>query len=120
MRSVSRVFQKVKAMAKDYAKAFYNSARWKKCRLAFLTEHPVCERCERMGIVTPSNHVHHIIYITPDNINDPETVLNWDNLEALCHDCHTREHKVLSQVGDGLLFDANGDLVRRGGHGSKN
>lgn len=36
-------------MAKDWAKAFYNSKAWQDCRRAYLSEHPYCERCKAAG-----------------------------------------------------------------------
>lgn len=35
---------------------------------------------------------HHKTYLTPGNINDPDIALSWTNLEALCQDCHNKEH----------------------------
>ena len=70
-------------MAKDWAKAFYKSAAWQDCRSAYIQS--VFGLCERCGV--PGAEVHHIIYLTPDNINDPYIALSWDNLELLCHEC---------------------------------
>lgn len=81
-------------MAKDYSKSFYNSQAWQELRVSFLKEkHYICERCKAEGIITPATEVHHKTYITPNNINDPSVTLNKDNLECLCHTCHTREHQ---------------------------
>ena len=78
---------------KDYAKAFYKSAAWKKTRDAFLkSKGGLCERCYKKGRFTPGVIVHHKIHLTPENINVPEITLNWDNLELLCRDCHAAEH----------------------------
>lgn len=57
---------------------------WQKMRARVLAEHPYCERCLRLGIVTAANTVHHIIPIE----TDPTLRLQADNLEALCADCH--------------------------------
>ena len=100
-------------MAREFSKAFYKSSAWIKCRKAFLSIHPYCNRCEQAGKITPAEHVHHKIWLTPKNINDPYITLNWDNLEALCHDCHTKEHLGKSQVEEGLYFDSYGNLKRR-------
>ena len=35
---------------------------------------------------------HHKRYLTRENINDAGITLSWDNLEALCRDCHNKEH----------------------------
>ena len=44
------------------------------------------------GIYTPAVHVHHVIWLTPDNYENPEISLNFANLRAVCIDCHNREH----------------------------
>lgn len=95
---------------KPYAKKFYNSSAWKKCRNAFFqSKYGLCARCAGPGKI-----VHHLKYITPDNINDPEITLNFSNLELLCQDCHNKEHHERYGVtAYGLMFDANGDLVER-------
>ena len=78
---------------KQYAKAFYKSAAWEQTRAAYLKSvGGLCERCLKKGLITPAEIVHHKIYITPENINKPEIILSWDNLEALCQRCHNVEH----------------------------
>lgn len=47
----------------------------------------------KKGIYKPGDTVHHKIHLTPDNINDPEITLNYDNLMLLCRDCHAAIHK---------------------------
>ena len=93
-------------MAKDWAKAFYKSAAWQKCRAAYIQSvFGLCERCQRPGWI-----VHHKIKLTPGNIGDPNVTLAWENLQYLCQDCHNREHGGGS-TADGLMFDERGDLV---------
>ena len=78
---------------KEYARAFYKSARWQKCRASYIKSvGGLCERCLSKGLIVPGDIVHHKCYLTPDNINDPATALNWDNLELLCLECHNKEH----------------------------
>lgn len=56
--------------------------------------------------------VHHKTELTPENINDPEITLGWQNLELLCLECHNKEHGNAEEVvRDGLKFDERGDLV---------
>ena len=94
-------------MAKDYAKSFYSSKRWKNTQAAYMaSQNYICERCGNMARI-----VHHIKYITPNNIQDPNITLNWDNLEALCMDCHTREHLGSDSCIDGVSFDQDGNLI---------
>lgn len=80
-------------MARDFSKAFYNSVVWQSCRAAYL-EHVggLCEDCLARGIYTPAEIVHHIEPLTPENINDMNTALGFNNLRALCRECHARAH----------------------------
>ena len=78
---------------KDYARAFYKSTEWKKCRAGYVKSvGGLCERCLKRGDFIPGVIVHHKCYLTPENILDPTVTLNYDNLELLCQDCHNKEH----------------------------
>lgn len=98
-------------MAKDYTGNFYNSKAWLSCRESFISKRVAidggkCERCDKAGKI-----VHHIKYITPTNINNPDITLNHDNLEYLCDYCHKVEHKQAYNVTqDGLRFNSKGEL----------
>lgn len=97
-------------MAQWFNTPFYKSAVWLRCRQSYIrAQHGICERCGNGGW-----HVHHKIYLTENNINDPQITLNHDNLELLCNSCHSREHKPrIKACRDDVVFDDNGDLVRR-------
>lgn len=94
-------------------KRFYDSARWKACRQTYLSEHPLCERCLVVGRAQTAEHVHHKIELTEETFNDPMIALNPDNLEALCFECHQKEHHEGSQVAEGLYFDENGNILQK-------
>lgn len=75
-------------MAKEWAKAFYKSKQWQQCQQAYLkSQGYICERCGDVAVL-----VHHKHYLTPNNIGSPVYTTNWANLEALCQDCHNKEH----------------------------
>ena len=59
-------------------------------------------------------HVHHKIELTEENYLDPMIAFNPENLEALCFNCHQKEHHGSQEVGNDLFFDENGDLIREG------
>ncbi len=60
-----------------------------------------------------AEEVHHIVELTPDNINDINVSLNPDNLLSLCHDCHTKVTKgYTGDIRDGLVFDDDGQVIR--------
>jgi 5-methylcytosine-specific restriction endonuclease McrA len=95
-------------MAKAYTNGFYSSKRWIDCRDSYLrTQDYICERCGK-----PAKIVHHKEYITPKTINDPSVTLAHDNLEALCQDCHNREHhKDNNNTRQDVMFDESGNLI---------
>jgi len=97
------------SMAKEWAKSFYQSKAWKKCRDGYIKSvYGLCERCGKPGYI-----VHHKKYITPKNINDPNITLNWDNLEYICQDCHNKEHhEKYSATRNDVMFDEEGNLVK--------
>ena len=101
-------------VAKEWAKAFYNSKAWRQCREVYKQSvNGLCERCLKAGKYVPGDEVHHKIYLAPENINNPDITLNWDRLELLCATCHSIEHnrKEKEVVREGLTFDSNGDLI---------
>ena len=96
---------------KPWAEWFYRSKAWRECRRAFLqSKYFICERCEG-----PANIAHHKVYLTPDNINDPDITLSWELLELVCQDCHNREHHGSGEevTRDDVVFDSEGNLVKR-------
>lgn len=89
----------------EFAEKFYFSTGWRKTRKAYLSSvGGLCERCLKKGLYHPAVIVHHKVYITPDNINDPNVTLNWNNLEAVCRECHELEH-----AGNGKRYKVNED-----------
>jgi len=95
-------------MAKDFARSFYLSGPWKRTRKAYYKYRlGMCERCYEAGEI-----VHHKIWLTPQNINDPKIALDWKNLELLCLDCHNKEHKT--KPNERYRFDEKGRLLPPG------
>ena len=77
---------------KSISHAFYKSKQWSVCRESYLATHSLCERCLKKGEIVPAEIVHHKIYLTDQNFQDPSIALNHANLEALCMKCHNQEH----------------------------
>jgi len=95
-------------MAKDYAKAFYKSKAWQKTQAAYMvSKYYMCENCGGVARL-----VHHITPITPVNIIEPAITLDWNNLQALCIDCHNAIHMGAAICAKGLRFNSEGDLVK--------
>lgn len=90
------------------AKRFYRSKAWLDCRKSYISKvHGLCERCESPGLI-----VHHKEYINANNINDPNILLNHDNLEYVCQTCHNKEHfGKYKPIREGFSFDSEGNLI---------
>ena len=58
--------------------------KWQRVRAIKLSSDPLCERCERHGIVEPATEVHHRIALA-----DGGERLDTANLESLCKRCHS-------------------------------
>lgn len=95
---------------KEYAKAFYKSAAWKRARQQVIARaNGLCEHCMAAGLYKPGMIVHHKKYITPANINNTSITLDLSNLEYVCEDCHNKEHKA--KHNERYSFDSNGNLL---------
>ena len=73
----------------------YNSREWKELRILKLRANPLCEVCEREGIVTAAHAVHHRHPIE-DSTSKAEMrkwAFAWDNLVSVCDACHANIHK---------------------------
>jgi 5-methylcytosine-specific restriction endonuclease McrA len=93
----------------DFAKRFYLSKAWRDTRAyIFKRDMGLCVRCGKPGEI-----VHHKIYLTPQNINNPSITLSEDNLETLCRECHAIEHEGQLPTARELMFDSKGNLVER-------
>lgn len=57
---------------------------WQQLSERYRREHPLCVQCEKQGIVTAADEVHHIVPIT----EAPWLRLEVSNLMALCVQCH--------------------------------
>lgn len=100
-------------MAKESRKWFYNSGPWRQMREKVLRrDGRTCAYCGARA-----TEVHHLIELDDVNIHDPQISLKPDNLQSLCHDCHTKitmnEHGIKKLDCDmEYYFDADGCLQR--------
>lgn len=98
-------------MAKEFAKTFYNSTAWKKCRASYIAHRisidgGLCETCHE----APGYIVHHKCWITPNNINNPEVTLNHDNLKYDCQICHNKEKENEEEEKPRYFFGEDGQI----------
>lgn len=76
-------------MAKSWAKKFYHSKAWLRCRGSFIAERRLidggmCQECgRRLGYI-----VDHVVELNQENILDPMIALNHKNFRYLCLECH--------------------------------
>ena len=54
---------------------------WRRLRLTILAQRPVCEHCDCQA----SEDIDHIVPLERGGTNEP------NNLQALCHSCHSRK-----------------------------
>ena len=98
-------------MSKPFARKFYSSKAWQDCRNEYAKrQHFLCENCLKRGIYKPGIIVHHVINLTPENIEQPSITLNPDNLELLCRDCHAEIHKARAR-GRNYYIGENGAVI---------
>ena len=92
--------RKHNARNKKWAK-FYNSKQWQTLRKLYITEHPLCENCEKHGLIKEANHVHHkLIFGNLQSYDDKwNALLNYDNLMSLCTKCHKKMHEIADREG---------------------
>lgn len=70
----------------------YNQTSWKKLRATYLKQHPLCEECLKIGKVTPASSVHHIKTPFSKGEVNQFLLLDYNNLESVCHECHAEIH----------------------------
>jgi 5-methylcytosine-specific restriction protein A len=70
-------YQRDPAMKKRYNRT------WKRIRDRYINEHPLCERCQKEGKLTPTEEVHHVVPLSRGGTHAT------DNLMALCTGCHS-------------------------------
>ena len=67
------------------ARYFYGTTEWKKLRERYINQHPLCEHCDKRGLITPGEMVDHVI-----EIEDGGEKLDFNNLQTLC----THHHRI--------------------------
>lgn len=102
-------------MAKIFAKSFYNSKKWIRCRDSYIQQRMcidggMCEVCHAAaGYI-----VHHKVMLDEYNIKDPDVALNHNNLMYVCKECHDafEGHGVGKAAARPLcVFDENGQPI---------
>ena len=74
----SREYQKTR----DPATTTRYGSEWRRIRNRYISQHPLCKRCEQEGRLTPATDVHHIAPLADGGTNAD------DNLMSVCKSCH--------------------------------
>lgn len=83
----------------------YSTAAWQRLRAAKLAESPLCEPCDRLGRLTPAQHVDHIRSIASGGDAFP----TLDGLMAMCPACHSVKTAAVDRKGgSGIRFKGVG------------
>lgn len=85
---------------RELRKKAYADVRWKKLRILHLQEEPLCQRCLSKGKVNAGTlanplHVHHKKSPFRNGEVNWNIMLDPDNLETLCDECHAEEHNAI-------------------------
>ncbi len=69
--------------------------QWRKLRDAFINENPLCNDLfeKHRGLPYMGEEVDHIIPKSQGGTDD------WDNLQTLCHSCHSRKTAIENRLG---------------------
>ena len=77
-----RAYQRDPKINRRYGRA------WRAIRARYIATHPLCEDCEKQGILTPVAEVHHILPLERGGTHDEA------NLRSLCKPCHSRQSAI--------------------------
>lgn len=78
----------------------YDLRAWYRARALHLAQEPLCRFCAALGKTVPAVHVDHIIPISKGG-----DWFNGDNLQSLCHSCHSL--KTMQDMGNTVRLGAN-------------
>ena len=59
---------------------------WKRIRDSYVETHPLCERCLELGVLVPTEEVHHKVPLSEGGTH------SRTNLISLCKSCHAKIH----------------------------
>lgn len=80
-------------------KQLIHSPEWLRLRKRKYSANIWCEDCLKEGRHTPTEEIHHIVPC--NNEKDPirlkALMYDYNNLAALCHDCHLKRHMEIGR-----------------------
>ena len=100
------------SISKGKRERFYHSQAWKKARAAYLgyrkaIDGGLCEICgNELG-----DTVHHKVWLTDSNLDDPDIALSYNNFQLVCRDCHAKEKDPAKKGKARYRFDGSGNII---------
>lgn len=79
------------------------SAAWQRLRAQVLAEEPLCRACAARGLVVRATDVDHI----EDSRDDYSDDNRRENLQPLCHECHSL--KTAASMGKSVTLGCDAD-----------
>ena len=70
----------------------YQNYNWRRLRNDYIRLHPLCAECLRNGKVKPATDVHHLRSPFKGGEINWTLLMDVNNLESLCAECHGLEH----------------------------
>jgi len=80
---------------------YYHLKEWRDLSAWYRQENPLCAECLKNGKVTPATEVHHLKSPFLSYLTEEERIqrlLDVNNIESICHNCHYEIHSALSKV----------------------
>ena len=80
---------------KQQRQSMYSKSEYRKLRDWYYQCHPICEDCQRIGLLTPSKDIHHVMSPYDPNISPAESyrrLMDENNLVSLCRYHHNLRH----------------------------
>lgn len=92
----------------------YNLSRWNHpvngLRARCLSKNPICADPHKIGCRAPANEVHHKI----DHEGNEQLFWDFNNLQALCKQCHSGMAATKTEKRKPAYLDAQGRIVNQG------
>ena len=80
---------------KRQRQSMYSKAEYRKLRDWYYQCHPICEDCQRIGLLTEAKDIHHVLSPYDQNISPAESyrrLMDENNLVSLCRYHHNLRH----------------------------
>ena len=80
---------------KRQRQSMYSKAEYRKLRDWYYQCHPICEDCQRIGLLTEAKDIHHVMSPYDPNISPAESyrrLMDENNLVSLCRYHHNLRH----------------------------